>query len=212
MAYLGAYKDITGKLKPLSAVDVYNDQQARKEAKQRVTFNRELGVYDTEQNKHRSELERLFGTSADVQSGLAQRGLMSQTQQFLQRRGIAPNSELAASIAASSESKLSGQVLGAKTDFSSKLSLLIAQNRDAFINHEFDFLHRLSIMDKQFDMDKEIMRLQQQFQADRDRWGMFNTFTSSLGTIVGALVAGPVGAAAGAAIGGSRQSDEYGVA
>ncbi|MDH4038384.1 MAG: hypothetical protein OEV86_12980 [Candidatus Krumholzibacteria bacterium] len=165
-------------------------------------FNRDLARYDAEAQKYRQALLGAFGIQSQTAQGLAQRGTQATVSQFLQRRGIdSTRGGLGASLQNSTQAQLQGQTMQAQQNFSTTLYGLMQQQRDAFINKEFDFFRRIDLMGYEAELQKDIMRFQQQLQSDLSFRDAFMGILGTAGTVAAALIpgAGPAVAAGVAA-------------
>ena len=165
-------------------------------------FQKDLARYDAEAQKYRQELLGAFGIQSQTAQGLAQRGTQATVSQFLQRRGIdSTRGGLGASLQNSTQAQLQGQTMQAQQNFSTTLYGLMQQQRDAFINKEFDFFRRIDLMGYEAELQKDIMRFQQQLQSDLSFRDAFMGILGTAGTVAAALIpgAGPAVAAGVAA-------------
>lgn len=154
-----------------------------------------LALYDKQAQKYREDLTRLFGQQTELNVARQQAGVQSNLAQFLQRRGIAGESGLAASLTASTQGRLASEASQTQANFSTRLLSAMQQQRDAFINGEFDFFRRIDLMGYEAQLQKDLMRFQAKLNSDLSARDLF------LGTVgtLGALFGGPVGAAVGLA-------------
>lgn len=176
-------------------------------------FNRDLSLYDEEAQKYRDELLRSFREATGVGVGLASRGVMATTEQALARRGIdTTRGGLGASLQTSAQTALQSAGLQQNLSFTARLAEVMQQQRESFVRGEFDFFRRIELMGYEAELQKELLRFQQSLQSDLGFRDVFNQVMRLGGAVVGSILFPGVGTAAGAAIGGSVQAEEYGIA
>jgi len=170
-------------------------------------FQRNLAIYDTESQKYRDQVMRAFQGSAELNAARQQRGVQAGVNQYLARRGIAGESGLGASLAASTQGQLASQVSQATSDFNSTLLSAMRAERNAFINGEFDFWHRLQVMDYGAQLQKDIISFQNKLAQDNAFRDAFFSVMGLGGQVIGALSGGGGGSSySGGSYGGGGQA------
>jgi len=164
-----------------------NELRASRDAR----FDKDLARYDAEAQKYTQQLQNAFRTQSETSQGLAQRGTQATVNQFLQRRGIdSTRGGLGASLASSTQAQLQGQTMQAQQTFSSTLYGLMQQQRNAFINGEFDFFRRIDMMGYEAELQKDILRFQARLQSDLNSRNMFGDILGLIGAVGASFLPG----------------------
>jgi len=145
-------------------------QRARDDKKK---FDRDLAKWDSVQGEFTDRMRRGFQNSSELQAARQQRGVQSQTNQFIRQRGL--EGGMGADIFATTQNQLAGAVASAQADFDVQLNSLIQQERSAFIRGEFDFFNRMALIGRQGEIQKDIMQFQQNLQRDQGTWDTWMT-------------------------------------
>lgn len=104
-----------------------------------------------------------------------------------QRSGLGRGG-LGGRAAALGEVRLRGQGQAQMGDFSTKLSLLESQQREAFIRGEFGFMHEMEKMVAEQNFEEKMMFLQAKLQRDQESRNAFWNLAASIGGAAGEAV------------------------
>lgn len=211
----GYYQDLTtGQVKKKNSHGQYYDAEDSTEDRyertftQKNQFNRNLNLYDEEVAKKRDMLTQGFNQAAEYQGARQMGGLAAQTGLYAQRMGL--GSDFTAALNAEQQGQLRQEIVSSTMDFQTKLGLLEQSERIGYLKGEFDYMHAMDTMDRQFELSKEMIRFQARLQQDMQAQQIFGDFLELGGTALGMALLGPPGAAAGNQIGESFNPRPYG--
>jgi hypothetical protein len=193
-----------------------NQQQAAKalqlgQQQRQEQLKQNVSLYDQLAGQQREKLLSGFRTEAETSVARSLDAAKRAASLSAARRGLGQAGISGGRAAAVTEAGLRGQGQQAISDFASQLGTLQAQQRDAFLRGEFDFMNEMAREQTRQAFDLQLISLREKLQRDRESRNAFWGLAGSIGNFIGL---GPLGGALNNLLGGSEQSyqaPEYGV-
>ncbi len=167
--------------------------QAEKDAALKAQADEDLRKFTESQGHFVDIMRRGFQSSSELAAARQQRGVQSNVNQFTQRRGL--EGGIAADIAGNAQAQLAGQVAQAQLDFDTQINQLLHQERAAFVQGQFDFFNRMRFLERQGEIQKDLLRFQMNLQRDQQAFDMWNNALSLGGQLAVTWLFPPAGAA-----------------